>query len=153
MLTFEEKQNILDTFTELTRREISLGRINYHFEDSAIDKKNVVYHLHPNGNGFVFAELVDGYETDERGMVNIRDYSEEQLITIVRASIDSLSVDPEEKDFLGLEEDYINQEYQVLTLVYDFGLFNIYADDMLDASFPTYNEAVDYLDQEGFQKK
>ncbi|MYL33556.1 hypothetical protein GLW08_09690 [Pontibacillus yanchengensis] len=152
MLTFEEKLDIIDNFPELERKEVSLGRVNYHFEESVMDKKNVVYHLHPNGNGFVYAEYVDGYETDDRGMVNIRDFSEEELKNIVRASIDSLSTLPED-EWDDLEEEFINVENQTLTLVYDFGLFNIYAGEMLDGTFPTYNEAIDYLEQEGFKRK
>ncbi|KGP70888.1 hypothetical protein [Pontibacillus yanchengensis] len=152
MLTFEEKLDIIDNFPELERKEVSLGRVNYHFEESVMDKKNVVYHLHPNGNGFVYAEYVDGYETDNRGMVNIRDFSAEELKNIVRASIDSLSTLPED-EWDDLEEEFINVENQTLTLVYDFGLFNIYAGEMLDGTFPTYNEAIDYLEQEGFKRK
>ncbi|MGQ0517887.1 hypothetical protein ACT453_49800, partial [Bacillus sp. D-CC] len=55
MLTFEEKLSIIESFPELERKNVSLKRVNFHFEESRLDKKNVVYHLHPNGNGFVYA--------------------------------------------------------------------------------------------------
>ena len=54
MLTFEEKTAIIESFPELTKKDVSLKRVNYHFEGSLYDKKTVIYHLHPNGNGFVF---------------------------------------------------------------------------------------------------
>lgn len=146
MLTFEEKLAIIESFPELSRKDVSLKRVNFQFEESVVDKKNVVYHLHPNGNGYVYAELIeDGYETDDKGMVNIRDFTEKQLRKIVRQSIDSLS---EAED-----EIWVNEEDQTLTLVNDFDLWNIYAGDMLDGTFPTYRGAVDYLEQEGFKRK
>lgn len=146
MLTFEEKLAIIESFPELSRKDVSLKRVNFQFEESVVDKKNVVYHLHPNGNGYVYAELIeDGYETDHKGMVNIRDFTEKQLRKIIRQSIDSLS---EAED-----EIWVNEENQTLTLVNDFDLWNVYAGDMLDGTFPTYRGAVDYLEQEGFKRK
>ena len=76
MLTFEEKLAIIELFRKLERRRcVSTGRINFHYEDSASDKKNVVYHLHPNGNGFVYGAELNGYKKSDKGMVNIRDFS------------------------------------------------------------------------------
>ena len=49
---------------------MSMGRINFHYEASASDKKNVIYHLHPNGNGCLWSEL-NGYKKSDKGMVNI----------------------------------------------------------------------------------
>ena len=69
MLTFEQKQEIIESFSELSRKEVSLKRVNYHYEDSLFDKTVVVQHLHPNGNGFVYVAGIPGYETDERGLV------------------------------------------------------------------------------------
>lgn len=147
MLTFDEKLAIIESFPELVRRDISLGRVNFHFEESIMDKKIVVYRLHPNGNGFVYAEQIDdNYETDQKGMVNIRDFTEDELRKVVQQSIDSLS-EPE-----PFEETWINAENETLQLVHDFDLWNIYAGDMLDATYPTYNGAADYLQQEGFRR-
>ncbi|QSS99532.1 hypothetical protein IMZ31_15860 [Pontibacillus sp. ALD_SL1] len=145
MLTFEEKLEIIESFPELTRNDVSLGRVNFHYEESVMDKKNVVYHLHPNGNGFVFGYYIDGVETDDRGMVNIRDFSREDIKAIVRDAIDSLS-QPD-------QETWVNEEGHTLALVFDFDLWNIYAGDMLDGTFPTYAAATDYLEQEGFNRQ
>ena len=148
MLTFEEKLAIIESFPELERKDVSLGRINFHFNDAVIDKKNIVYHLHPNGNGYVFAELIeeDNYDFDHKGMVNIRDFTENQLRKIIQQSIASLS----EKE--PVEETWINDEKQILTLISDFDLWNIYAGEMLDGTFPTYNGAANYLEEEGFRR-
>ncbi len=91
MLSFEEKLAIVESFPQLTRKNVSLGRVNFHYEESAADKKIVVYHLHPNGNGFVYAENINGYEPDEKGMVNIRDFSAKELRNIIEQSIQSLA--------------------------------------------------------------
>lgn len=148
MLTFEEKLKIIDSFPSLTRKDVSLGRVNFHFEESVQEKKIVVYHLHPNGNGFVYAELIENdYELDNKGMVNIRDFTEEELRKIISQSIDSLS---EKEPF---EEIWINDDQFILTLLNDFDSWNIYSDELLDASFATYSAAVDYLQQEGFHRK
>ncbi|MCU9613775.1 hypothetical protein OEV98_09395 [Caldibacillus lycopersici] len=148
MLTFEEKLAIIESFPELQRKDVSLNRVNFHYEESITDKKIVVYHLHPNGNGFVYAERIDdnSYPLDHKGMVNIRDFSEEALKKIIRESIASLS----EKE--PIVETWVNDDNQTLTLVYDFDLWNIYAGEMLDGTYTTYNGATNYLQQEGFRR-
>ncbi|MGY4690663.1 hypothetical protein [Salibacterium sp. K-3] len=150
MLTFEEKIEILDTFPELTQKEVSLGRVNYHYEDSVIDKKNVVYHLHPNGNGFVYAGQIKGVKTDEKGMVNIREYSADELRNIVREAIDSMSPqeDPEEMTM----EEWINSNDQILVIMKEGDGWNIYAGLELEGAFTTYPEAADFLEKEGFSR-
>ncbi|MGY0694952.1 hypothetical protein ACW2QC_19670 [Virgibacillus sp. FSP13] len=147
MLTFEEKLAIIESFPELQRHDVSLGRVNFHFEESVMEKKVVVYRLHPNGNGFVYAELIDAdYPTDSKGMVNIRDFTEEELHDIINQSIASLS---EQEPF---EETWINAENQTLKLVNEYDTWNIYAGEMLDGSYATLNGAIDYLQQEGFRR-
>lgn len=152
MLTFKEKLAIIEAFPELQRNNISMGRVNFHYEESALDKMNVVYHLHPNGNGFLYAEHLEGYDTDHRGMVNIRDYSEPELRSILKQSIYSLS--PEANaEIIPDEEHWTNADHHSLSLVYEDGMWNVYAGEMLDGTFPSYNEAIQYLDEEGFERK
>lgn len=170
MLTMEQKLAILDTFTELTRRNVSLGRINYHYEDSASDKKTVVYHLHPNGNGFVYAvhTATWGKLADDRGMVNIREFSEEELRAIVAASITSLSpkapaahtsqsqinddaVSEQSTDDSEAEHWFNADEHRV-TLRYDNEMWMIFAGPHLEDAFESYEEAVEYLQDEGFAR-
>ena len=149
MLTFEEKLAIIETFPELTRHDVSLGRVNFHYNDSVLDKKIVVYRLHPNGNGFVYAgQLANTYPMDKKGMVNISDFTEEELRKIVTASIDSLSASANEPP----EEEWRNQENISLLLKYEFDSWNVYTGDILEATFATYNAARDYLQHEGFSQ-
>lgn len=156
MLTFEQKLAVIESFPELQRNNVSLGRVNFHYEDSVVEKKTVVYHLHPNGNGFVYAGYVSGYDTDAKGMVNIREYSEEELRKLIRASIDSMSPAPLEADIAEEEttevkkERYIKDNNETLWLEYDFELWNIYAGESLEMTFETREEAEEYLLEEGF---
>jgi hypothetical protein len=150
MLTFEQKLAVIESFKELQRKNVSLGRINFHFEESIYDKKNVVYHLHPNGNGFVYAEYVKGYAPNDKGMVNIRDFSEEELRSIIKKSIHSLSVHEDEQIEEFEEEKWTNEDGQTLVLILEDGMWNVYAGLNLDGTFTTYKEAANYLHEEGF---
>lgn len=150
MLTFEEKIAVIEEFEELEKKEISLGRVNYHFEESLYEKKIVVYRLHPNGNGFVFAGEIEDIDTDDKGMVNIRDYEAEELRRLIRASIESLSLSPAEKD--PVMEEWLNEDDQALVLIREDDGFNVYADEELEGTFNSYEEAADFLEQEGFNR-
>lgn len=157
MLTFEEKLTIIESFPELERVNVSLGRVNFQFNESVYDKKNVVYHLHPNGNGFVYAGKTTGYETDGKGMVNIRDYSAEELKKVIRESIRSLSAEEktvEEEAIVGdnQEERWVNGENQVLLLINEDDIWNIYFGLNLEETFDTYEEAEIFLVEEGFRR-
>ncbi|MCE5170356.1 hypothetical protein LQV63_13650 [Paenibacillus profundus] len=153
MLTFEQKLAVIESFSELQRKDVSLGRVNFHYEESALDKKTVVYHLHPNGNGFVYAGNLEGYATYPKGMVNIRDYTEEELRALIQASIDSLAPGAyaEGSALRGLgEKIWINQDKETLVLIHEHDLWNVYAMSNLEMAFETYEEAVEYLHEEGF---
>ncbi|WP_058301179.1 hypothetical protein [Gorillibacterium timonense] len=178
MISFEEKNAIAGSFAELTRKEVSMGRVNYHYEGSVQEKKIVVYHLHPNGNGFVYAELLPEYETDGKGFVNIRDFSREELHTLIRRSIRSLGPEREEKEdeaeaeaearlveaavteeqdaegFTEKHEQWSDAEGHILELHLEpeDQMWYIFAGDQLDSAFETYEEAADYLKEEGFTR-
>ena len=64
-LSFEEKKAIFDDYEELTAVPVSMNRINYHFNASAVDHKIVVRFLHPNGNAFIYAGYLPKEETDK----------------------------------------------------------------------------------------
>lgn len=162
MLTFEQKLEILKSFPELEQRNVSLGRVNFHYEGSAYDKKTVVYHLHPNGNGYVYAGLLDGYKTDDKGWVNIREMAEPELRQLVRESIDALSVreddscasrpatteaPPRSTSAGGV---WTNAKGEKLTLKYEDDLWYIYSGLSLEMAFETREEAGEYLAEEGF---
>jgi hypothetical protein len=160
MLTFEEKLAVIASFPALQRKDVSLGRVNFHYEASMLDKKIVVYHLHPNGNGFVYAEHIPRTAADDKGFVNIREYSAEDLSSLIQASILSLSgkasaheAIPEvtQTEFVA-EESWFDDEGQVLVLREEDELWNIYTGLNLEMAFETYKEAVKYLHGEGFTR-
>ncbi|MCM3723751.1 MULTISPECIES: hypothetical protein [Solibacillus] len=151
MLTFEQKQEIIESFPQLTKKEISLKRVNYHFEESLYEKSIVVEKLHPNGNGFVFVGDLLKYEKEagDNGLVNIRDYSEEALREIVRDSINYLS--EEEEEILPIVETWTSREGTKLELEFNDRSWNIYHQGNLEESFGTREDAVAYLREEGFR--
>ncbi|WP_338472694.1 hypothetical protein R4Z10_08170 [Niallia sp. XMNu-256] len=149
MLTFEEKLSIIESFPELERKNVSMGRINFHYEASASDKKNVVYHLHSNGNGFVYGAELNGYKKNDKGMVNIRDFSADELRTIIQKSILSLTPKISTK---APREKWINQDHQTLILVQEEDMWSVYAGNNLDGAFNSYGEAAEYLHEEGFSR-
>ena len=151
MLTFEQKQTIIESFPELTKKEISLKRLNYHFEATLYEKSIVVEKLHPNGNGFVFVGDLLKYEKEanDKGLVNIREYDEEALREIVAASIHYLS---EEIDDSPIIEDWVSREGAKLQLVFENRSWNIYHNENLEEAFGTRETAVAYLREEGFKQ-
>ncbi|MBT2656194.1 hypothetical protein J7E81_13320 [Bacillus sp. ISL-18] len=156
MLTFDEKLTIIESYPQLERKDVSLKRINFQLPNSISDKKNIVYHLHPNGNGFVYAGHLDHYDTDDKGMVNIRDFSAEQLRSILTESIAGLSHQEKsinEEAIIGdlKEERWVNEEGNVLVLLYESEVWNIYFGLNLDESFDTYEEAIEFMREEGFK--
>ncbi|MDR6122842.1 hypothetical protein QFZ87_002439 [Bacillus sp. SLBN-46] len=159
MLTFNEKLAIIESFPELERKNVSLGRINFQYPNSISDKKNIVYHLHPNGNGFIYAGHLDQYDTDEKGLVNIRDFTSDQLREILKDSIQRLSPNEKiefEEAIIGDsndEERWVDSENNQLIVINENDAWNIYFGLNLDNSFDTYEEAVEFLKEEGFSRK
>jgi hypothetical protein len=150
MLSFQEKLAILGSFPQLERRDVSLGRVNFHYERSVIEKKNVGFHFHPNGNGYIFAGEIEGYETDEKGFVNVRDYSEEELRSLVEQSIQSLTGDASWVE--GQEEQWFDSDRNMLMLKYEDDMWYIFSGLNLEMAFDTYEEAREYLKEEGFNR-
>ncbi len=151
MLTFEQKQAIIESFPELTKKEISLNRLNYHFENSLYEKTIVIEKLHPNGNGFVYVGDLLKYEKDanEKGLVNIREYDEAALREIIQDALDYLSEDME----TPIVENWASREGTILELIHEKRNWNIYFQNNLEESFGTREAAVEYLLEEGFRPK
>ncbi|GAA0370474.1 hypothetical protein [Bacillus horti] len=158
MLSFEQKIKLLESFPELQRKNVSLKRVNFHYDKSVHDKKIVAFHLHPNGNGFIYAGLLQGYETDEKGFINIRDFSEEELRDLVTKSIYSLSVQSEassrtedgQGEQSSHEQKWKDEEGHTLVLKFEDDLWYIYSGLSLEMVCTTREEAEHYLTDEGF---
>ena len=151
MLPFEDKLTIIEEFPELSRKDVSLNRVNFHFEESLYEKTTVVYHLHPNGNGFVYTGSLPDFEANKKGLVNIRDFSGDELRKIIRASIDHLAT--EEETVPPVEQMWKDAEGHSLMLIEEDDRWNIYAGDNLEDSFGGYDEAALYLREEGFLRR
>ncbi|MDR6722820.1 hypothetical protein J2W91_001272 [Paenibacillus amylolyticus] len=166
MLNVEQKLEILESYPQLQRKNVSLGRVNFHYEDSAYEKKVVALHIHPNGNGYIYAGLLPNYETDAKGFVNIRDYSEADLRTLLDATIQAMSYNPEAVEVvekapipqasapLTLSSGggvWINEEGQTLTLKYDNDMWCVFTGHDLEMAFESRSEAGEYLHEEGFK--
>lgn len=153
MLTFEQKQAIIESFSELTKKEISLKRLNYHYMDSLYEKTIVVEKLHPNGNGFVFVGDLLRYENEanDKGLVNIRDYDELQLREIIEDAIQYLSEEVEEQE--PIVEIWNSRDGSQLQLTFEQRSWNVYHGDNLEEAFGTYEAAKEYLLEEGFRTK
>ncbi|MNI24081.1 hypothetical protein D3C73_776900 [compost metagenome] len=155
MLTFEEKLAIVNSFPELERKDVSLRRINFHYENSAFDKKIVVYHLHPNGNGYVYAGLLAGIAKDEKGFINIRDYSAEELRSLIQESIQSLSTLPAKTSAVhdsSETEIWSGPDNETLTVLFEDDLWYVYAGPLLESAFETYEEVKQYMKEEEFTR-
>lgn len=156
MLTFEQKLAVLDSYSELERKDVSLGRVNYHFEESRHDKKTIAYHLHPNGNGFVYAGLLKGYPVDHKGLVNIREYSESELRSLLDATIaamagfESSTPAPTPKKAKTKNSHWTDADGNKLELKHEEDMWYLYAGANLDMAFETVQEAEEYLAEEGF---
>ncbi|WP_128104127.1 hypothetical protein [Paenibacillus sp. DCT19] len=166
MLNVEQKLEILESYPQLQRKNVSLGRVNFHYEDSAYEKKIVALHIHPNGNGYIYAGLLPNYETDAKGFVNIRDYAEADLRTLLDATIQAMSYNPDAVEVVehapvskesvpvtlssggGV---WINEEGQTLTLKYDNDMWCVYAGHDLEMAYESRSEAGEYLQEEGFR--
>ncbi|MFC5470282.1 hypothetical protein ACFPPD_16365 [Cohnella suwonensis] len=150
MLSFEQKMAIMESFPQLERRNVSMGRVNFHYERSIEEKKNVGYHFHPNGNGYVFAGYIAGADFDEKGYVNVREFGEEELRALVKESIESLTGPDSWTE--GDEEKWLDAEKAELTLKFEDGMYYLFSGLNLEMAFEKYTEALEYLREEGFSR-
>ncbi|WP_458462464.1 hypothetical protein [Paenibacillus sp.] len=166
MLNVEQKLEVLQSYPQLQRKNVSLGRVNFHYEESAYEKKIVALHIHPNGNGYIYAGLLPNYETDAKGFVNIRDYSEADLRTLLDETIKAMSTNSSAVEAKEPEQakaapalattstgggTWINEDGHSLTLKYEDDMWYVYSGVNLDMAFETRSEAGEYLKDEGFK--
>ncbi|OPG97440.1 hypothetical protein B2I21_16390 [Chryseobacterium mucoviscidosis] len=166
MLNVEQKLEVLQSYPQLQRKDVSLGRVNFHYEDSAYDKKIVAFHIHPNGNGYIYAGLLPNYKTDDKGFVNIRDYSEADLRTLLDETIKAMSYNPNAAESKEPEQvkaaptlattsvgggTWVDEDGHTLTLKYEDDMWYVYSGLNLDMAFESRSEAGEYLKDEGFK--
>jgi len=96
MLSFEEKIQVLNSFSELTPKEMSNNRINYKYTNKRGVEVNVIKHLKSNHTGYINVGYLhkDAYNgiPQKDGFLNIdRNVSDSQEFRLlVEKVIDSL---------------------------------------------------------------
>ncbi|MBC1522461.1 hypothetical protein HB912_12465 [Listeria aquatica] len=150
MLSFEEKRKIITRFTVLEEKPVSMKRYNYHYPASKRDKTVLVKHLHPNGNGFVYAPYLEGEEVlDKEGYVNIYEATEDKLIQLIERAITYMDSDGEAYQE-GDTFVYQNDAGELLKLVFENKMWIVYAYENVEAVFKSLDQAESYLADEGF---
>lgn len=150
-LSFEEKKAIFDSYVELEVVPVSLKRLNYHFNDSAVAKTVLVRHLHPNGNVFIYAGYLPKEET-QKGYVSVLNADEETLREWVDKAIAHLK-----KTIDGYVDGYFelwrDAQGDVLRLTYENPVWSVLvADGQVEGVFKTKEAGEGYLHDEGFEK-
>ncbi len=98
MLSFEQKITIFRSFQELEEKPISNNKLNYIYPDSLQRGKMLSTQLQPSGNGYVIGKYMDeetihskGYIVDNRGWINIKEFSSEDLHEVISTAMTSMS--------------------------------------------------------------
>lgn len=151
MLTFEEKKAIFDGFSELTCQAVSMNRLNYHFEESAIPKTILVKYLHPrSGNAFIYAGYLPATEA-KGGYISVHDATKEEIIEKVNLALEYLRL-TEDGFPEGYEELWRDNRGDELTLRYNNYMWSvIMSSGAVEAVFKTKQHAEGYLMDEGFE--
>lgn len=150
MLSFDEKKAIFDSFPELKSQEVSMNRLNYHFEESAIPKTTVVKFLHPkSANAFVYAGYLPKEATKD-GYISAIDATKEELIDLVEKSIEFLKLTEDGYED-GYEENWHDERGDALVLRYsNYMWVVVMSSGAVEAVFKTKEQAEGYLMDEGF---
>lgn len=150
MLSFDEKRKIINGFAALEEKPVSMKRYNYHYPASKREKTVLVKHLHPNGNGFVYAPyLEESAKLDKEGYVNIYDVTEAELVQLIEQALTYMDSDGgayQEGDTFV----YQNDTGELLKLVFENKMWIVYAYDNVEAVFKSLDQAESYLADEGF---
>lgn len=150
MLNYEGKKAIFDSYSELVSQGVSMGRLNYHFDESAVPKTLLIKHLHPkSGNAFIFAGYLPEEDTKD-GYVSVHDATEAELREFVERGMEFLRLTkdgyPE-----GYEEIWVDDHRDELILRYtNEAWLIIMQSGGVESVFMTKDQAESYLNDEGF---
>ncbi|MGG3564371.1 hypothetical protein ABES03_22540 [Neobacillus rhizosphaerae] len=97
MLSFEEKKTIFHSFN-LKEKKISNGRVNFIYPESKQKGQVLATQLHPSGNGYVIGKYMSKdtimkhrYKVDPRGWISIRDFSKDELMSVISDAMKSMN--------------------------------------------------------------
>jgi hypothetical protein len=90
-LSLRHKRNIFNSFPELTEKISKNGMVGYDYEGSRHRKKEIARELSYTGNGYIYVGYLVAYthEMDDRGFLNISNFSETELRQIISKVIES----------------------------------------------------------------
>lgn len=151
MLSFEEKKALFDSVPELKVQEVSMNRLNYHFEESAVPKTTVVKYLHPkSANAFVFAGYLPKAETKD-GYISVIDATKEEIEELVTKAIEELRKTEDGYED-GYQEEWYDDRGDMLTLRYSNYMWVVLmTTGSVEAVFKSREQAAGYLMDEGFE--
>lgn len=99
MLSFEEKKDIFHLFY-LEEKKMSNGRVNFVYPKSKQKGQVLATQLHSSGNGYVIGKYMPSetiknnrYKVDQRGWISIKNFSKEELITVISHALESMGGD------------------------------------------------------------
>lgn len=150
MLTFDEKKQIIEEFTELEVQEVSMNRLNYHYHESAVPKTTVIKFLHPKShNVLVFAGYLPENQTKD-GFISAIDATGEELRELIRLALEELNK-TEDGFPEGYEEEWQDARGDTLKLRYVSPVWAIVmTSESIEAIFKTKEAGESYLEDEGF---
>lgn len=96
MLSFEEKKAIFHSF-KLEEKQMSNGKVSFHYPESKQRGQVLATQLHSTGNGYVVGKYMseetikkNGYTVDSRGWISIKDFSKEELEKVITEAMNSM---------------------------------------------------------------
>jgi hypothetical protein len=95
---FEERRAIINSFVELTEKEISNNTFNFFYQKSLQKGKKIVTELSHTGNGYVLGQYMSEdmikencYKVDNQGWISIAEFSHDALKKIIYDAMESMS--------------------------------------------------------------
>jgi hypothetical protein len=72
-LTFEEKKDILNTYSNLRKTTMKPDKVNYYYDEAKNRRKVIARELVKTGNGYIYVGYLNEYDnrSDDRGFINI----------------------------------------------------------------------------------
>jgi hypothetical protein len=95
MLTFEQKVSIFSSFPQLKRNDMTQDRVNFEYTMSRRRGYVLAHELHKKGNGYIcgkYLDSTDNYKIQKDGWISIKNCDEEELRTLIKKVIHSMSV-------------------------------------------------------------
>lgn len=96
MLSFEEKKAIFHSF-KLEEKQMSNGKVSFHYPESKQRGQVLATQLHSTGNGYVVGKYMseetikkNGFTVDSRGWISIKEFSKKELENVITEAMKSM---------------------------------------------------------------